>query len=1029
MADRQANVPLSQLRKWLAAERDSQLPDADLLARFVANRDEAAFAALVRRHGSMVRGLCQSVLQHAQDAEDACQATFLVLAKKAGTIRKKTSVASWLHTVAYNLAQKMKASRRPASEDQVVVPAPSNPMDELSWREVREIVHEELERLPEKYRQPVILCCIQGRTQEEAARQLGWTAGTLRGMLTRGRDLLRKRLTRRGLALTAPLFVGVLAPGTASAVLAKTTAHAAALLASGQPIGAGISAQAVALAKAGMSGVIFTKLNVAVAVLLTAGIITAGAGVASYQGRDSQQAVADKKDDARTPRVSPIKSTNPSKLKEPHADFYGDPLPDRAVARIGTMRFQHNKPRHDAFTVYSPDGKSLIVNDPVFGLRFWDPATGKEQRRIPSQGQDSIISFAVSPNGKSIVTVNRSNREATFIQVWDFATGQEVRRIANDKDAFEHVAFSLDSKMVAIGGSKVVQVFQTADWQLKGRLTFDYVNTFVFSPDNKTLVAAGLGFSWWDIATGQEIKRFPPPQVRSAASGPVVLSPDGQRIAGIGRHSNPFTLCIWNAATGEMMRETPVPGGVSWYELSFSNDSQVLACGLFRAKRETLLFSAETGQPQTTSPGPANHAFITFSPDNKNFVTRLAGAVEVRDVATGQLAAGIPRLPDAVMSTRFAADGRTLMTSFLGGSTATWDPLTGRQLTPFQAPPLQADKKKMNSTALSADLRKAALMDDQGVLHVWDPSTGKTLCKISDPKVADDDPELPADGSFLVVAHTDKRIRVWDLATGTAKCTLPPFGVAPARQSRALSPDGRTLALAHDPKEEKAIRLYDTVTGNEVGRLHWDDASDATCLLFSADGICLFSGHGSPNLSKPNPPDDCLRLWDIASKREVRRIPILRPSDQSLWRSIRVLALSPSGRTLAVESLAKVILYEWASGQEIACFDGGHTGPVWSIAFAPNGLGPNGDGLGRDRHLPGWPVDSARRLAGGAGSPLERPCGCQRREGASFHVDPGRRRPPGGAVPGQAPVRAATRQVRAATVRERGTGDVAKAAP
>jgi WD40 repeat protein len=809
-------------------------------------------------------------------------------------------------------------------------------MDELSWREVRHIVHEELERLPEKYRQPVILCYLEGRTQEEAARQLGWTAGAVRGMLTAGREILRQRLTKRGLTLAAPLFVGALFAKSTGTVLAKTTAHSAVLLVSGQPLGAGVSAQAVALAKSAMSCVVFTKLNVAVAVVLTASVVAAGAGVANYQGRDSQQAVAEQKDVAKAARVLPIKLANPAKSKEPHTDFYGDPLPDRAVARIGTMRFQHNKPRHDAFTVYSPDGKSLLVNDPVVGLRFWEPATGKEQRRIPLQGQDSIYSFAVAPDGKSIVTVNRSNRDSTFIQVWDFATGQEVRRIANDKDAFEHIAFSLDGKLIAIGGYKTVQIWQVADWQLKGQHSFDYVNTFVLLPDDKTLVTVGERFSWWDIESGREIKRFPQFQIRGA-SGPVVLSPDGKRIAGIGRYQSPWVLCLWNAATGELLREITLPRGGGWYEPCFSTDGQILTCGVFGDKAETLFFSAETGQELPRSPGQGALPLLAFSPDNKSFVTRRGGAVEVRDIATGELAAGVPRLPHYVMGTRFAADGKTLLMSFLGGSTATWEPLTGRQLTPFQAPPLQVDKKKANSTALSADLKKAALMDDQGVLHVWDPSTGKTLCQISDPKVADDDPEFSTDGSLLVVAHTDKRIRVWDLATGIAKCTLPPFGVAPARQSRALSPDGRSLAVASGPNQEQSIRLFNTATGNEVGRLQWDDASDEHCLLFSSDGKCLISGHGRKGVHKPNPPDDCLRLWDVATKREVRRIPILRPSDQSLWRGVRVLALSPSGRTLAADSVANVVLYELASGQEIARLDGEHSGPVWSITFSPNG--------------------------------------------------------------------------------------------
>src|SRR5207253_996090 len=129
----------------------------------------AAFAILMQRHGAMVFGVCRSVLHHAQDAEDAAQATFLVLARKASSIRQKGSLASWLHGVAYRLAMKARAARSripqaPASDR----PSPT-PMDELIWRELRQVLHEEMGRLPERYRLPLILCYLEGQTQEEAA--------------------------------------------------------------------------------------------------------------------------------------------------------------------------------------------------------------------------------------------------------------------------------------------------------------------------------------------------------------------------------------------------------------------------------------------------------------------------------------------------------------------------------------------------------------------------------------------------------------------------------------------------------------------------------------------------------------------------------------------------------------------------------------------------------------------------------------------------------------------------------------------
>src|SRR5262249_26855177 len=153
----------------------------------------------------MVLAVCRSVLRHAQDAEDACQATFLVLARKATTVRKPHSLAHWLHGVAYRLAARARAERDRPHDRRNTDRPPANPLDELTGRELHQILHEELARLPESYRLPLILCYLEGEPQDEAARQLGWTVTTLKGRLNRSRNLLRRRLRRRGLALCLPL--------------------------------------------------------------------------------------------------------------------------------------------------------------------------------------------------------------------------------------------------------------------------------------------------------------------------------------------------------------------------------------------------------------------------------------------------------------------------------------------------------------------------------------------------------------------------------------------------------------------------------------------------------------------------------------------------------------------------------------------------------------------------------------------------------------------------------------------------------
>ena len=193
--------------------------DPELLDRFTRTGDEAAFAALVRRHHPMVLGVCRRVLRHAQDAEDACQAVFLVLARKAASVRGREALAGWLYRVASRVATKARAAKRSSAGEPADVPGPDDAVQDVSWREALAVLDEELVRLPAAYRAALVLCYLEGRTQDEAARQLGWTLGTLRGQLERAREKLRARLLRRGVSLPAALFgvaLGSAASATAS---------------------------------------------------------------------------------------------------------------------------------------------------------------------------------------------------------------------------------------------------------------------------------------------------------------------------------------------------------------------------------------------------------------------------------------------------------------------------------------------------------------------------------------------------------------------------------------------------------------------------------------------------------------------------------------------------------------------------------------------------------------------------------------------------------------------------------------------
>src|SRR5947208_7242539 len=180
--------------------------DRQLLQGFCARGEQAPFAELVGRDGPMVLRVCRRVLRHEQDAEDAFQATFLVLARKAGSVRKAEALASWLHGVAHRVALRAKrdAGRRRAHEREVQ-PMPAGATSEADWREVQSALDEEIRALPERYRAPFVLCFLEGKSRAEAAAELGLKEGTVWSRLTQARELLRERLGRRGIALPALL--------------------------------------------------------------------------------------------------------------------------------------------------------------------------------------------------------------------------------------------------------------------------------------------------------------------------------------------------------------------------------------------------------------------------------------------------------------------------------------------------------------------------------------------------------------------------------------------------------------------------------------------------------------------------------------------------------------------------------------------------------------------------------------------------------------------------------------------------------
>jgi RNA polymerase sigma factor (sigma-70 family) len=283
MADKPLETVLQFARKLAAVQTGRDLDDHELLRRFAADKDDGAFGILLERYGALVLGVCRRALRCAHDAEDACQATFLVLARQAANIRKTTSLGSWLHGVAARVAANLRReqSRRKRRERKKPSPAARDPAADVCWREVQSALDEELVRLPERLRAPLVLCYLDGLTRDEAAQLLNTSVGSLHGRLERGRRLLHGRLKRRGLTLSAALFASVLGEKVSRAALPPTvavaTTQAASSLVRGQKSFGEVSATVLALSREAMTGMTRTKQKLAAILTLIAGLCLATA--------------------------------------------------------------------------------------------------------------------------------------------------------------------------------------------------------------------------------------------------------------------------------------------------------------------------------------------------------------------------------------------------------------------------------------------------------------------------------------------------------------------------------------------------------------------------------------------------------------------------------------------------------------------------------------------------------------------------------------------------------------------------------
>ena len=504
---------------------DTGATDAHLLGRFVTARDEAAFAAILRRHGPMVLGVCRRMLANDADAEDAFQAAFFVLARRAASVVKRESLAAWLFGVAYRTALEARTARcrRRARE----TPMPELPHPQIDAGEVqdwRPLLDEELGRLPEKYRATVVLADLEGRTRKEVARMLGVPEGTVSSRLAAARRLLAGRLARHGLPLPVGAVSIALSQSAASACvpspLLVSTVRVAASVAAGSATGGAIPVKVAAMGEGVMKAMVVIRLRQGLVLLLTIGLLFV-AGVTTYHSfaaaRTADKTEAEEKAEAKE-KVGEVRRF------EGHDDW--------------------------VYTVaVSPDGRralsgSASEEDKDGVVRLWDLDTGKDVRRL--EGHTSgVMAVAFSRDGKRGVSAS----DDQTVRLWDLDTGKELKRFEGHTDQVWAVAFSPDGKRLASGGrDKSIRLWDvTTGKELKSfEGHAEGVRTLAFSPDGKRLLSGGFDgvVRLWDVEGGNEVRTF---EGHTDAVQCVAFSRDGRRALSCGLDK---TIRLWNVEGG-----------------------------------------------------------------------------------------------------------------------------------------------------------------------------------------------------------------------------------------------------------------------------------------------------------------------------------------------------------------------------------------------------------------------------------------------------------------------------------------------
>jgi RNA polymerase sigma factor (sigma-70 family) len=975
MASEHLDTVLRQLRRLIGPREADALSDGQLLQRFALRREEEAFALLVQRHGPMVLGVCRRVLRHEHDADDAFQATFLILARKASSIRRHGSVGSWLYRVALRVAlsAKTQAVQRPLPVEPTCTRFLADPAAEAAWRELRPVLDQEVRGLPEKYRLPVVLCYLEGKTHEAAAAELGWPLGSVAGRLSRARDLLRRRLTRRGVVLSAGSLTTLLGSTAAAALpeaLIADTIKAAVSFAAPHTAEAGaVSARGAALAKGVLHAMFLTRLKVAAAVVLVLALIAGGAGMLALGTGEAEEpgkggVVAAPQ--AEEPKPSPpvVKDGLEITIRPLRAVF----TPKETVEVEVRLKNASDQPLRLYYpSVWINPFQRFLIEDLKTGRRWTYaliiPAEPVLLDRKFAPGE-ALVSKATMYRFFTVPPPGDAPREQERLAAGEYRVQATIELQANPQPqkerywsgeitsawaTFKIADMPVRPKEAGPGAQaqaeheQIVGTWRLIDAEQGGR---DTTETPVQDEVRWIITKEEIHYEARKKTSRFWRYRLDPGQQPTTLDLTILDGPDQGKtlLAVCAVAGGRLKVCVpqdYQTRPTEL-RTRP---GTPWVMYTFERESPATPKGgkpkviepLTKEAAEYASIGVMTPSGWHLNVGPdggGNYGygshfpdFVQLPPGTFPFST-LVKDLKARTKAEGSIpkfySVALRRHGETTTYAVYTADAEYVGKLFATAKAASTKSLGNRiealwsryPPTPHNAAAWRLRPRHLHpaggvkAMALSPDGKLAATGEG---LRLWDLATGQEVPAFKERWGAQAVAFSP-DGKLLATGARDSPVKLWDVPSGKLVATRT--GHSQSVEAVAFSPDGKLLATA---SQDRTAHLWDVASGKELA-VCAGHVGKVTSVAFSPDGKLLATGGEDRNV----------HLWDVATAKEVHRFARHRDP-------VRAVAFSPDGKLLATASQDKTIqLWDMATKELIRTLRG-HTGAVFALAFTSDG--------------------------------------------------------------------------------------------